>query len=228
MIDQPNYYSIIPADVRYDNNLKPNEKLLYSEITALCNKDGYCYAGNSYFAKLYNVEKETVSRWLANLQSKGYIKTDLIRRNNKEIDQRKIYLLTKKSIPIDKKINTPIDKKVKENITSNKYSYINKDIVEYLNQKTGKSFKESSSKTKTLIKARLNEGFTLEDFKKVIDIKTEEWLNDSKMNQFLRPETLFSNKFEGYLNQSKPERKEPDATDWESYYGNEPAKEIDW
>lgn len=79
----------------------------------------------------------------------------------------------------------------------NKYKY----IVEYLNKKTGKHFKTNSAKTKTLIKARLNEGYTEKDFIKVIDIKTNEWLK-TKMEQYLRPETLFSNKFEGYLNQS--------------------------
>lgn len=78
---------------------------------------------------------------------------------------------------------------------------IYKYIVEYLNQKTCKHFKYNSSKTKSLIKARLNEGYTEEDFIKVIDIKTNEWLK-TKMEQYLRPETLFSNKFEGYLNQS--------------------------
>ena len=78
---------------------------------------------------------------------------------------------------------------------------IYKYIVDYLNQKTGKNFKVNSNKTKSLIKARLNEGFTKEDFVKVIDIKTNEWLK-TKMEQYLRPETLFSNKFEGYLNQN--------------------------
>ena len=78
---------------------------------------------------------------------------------------------------------------------------IYKYIVDYLNQKTGKNFKVNSNKTKSLIKARLNEGFAKDDFVKVIDIKTNEWLK-TKMEQYLRPETLFSNKFEGYLNQS--------------------------
>ncbi len=59
----------------------------------------------------------------------------------------------------------------------------------------------SFSKTQGLIKARLNEGFTVDDFKTVIDKKTEEWINDPKMRNYLRPETLCSNKFEGYLNQ---------------------------
>ena len=78
---------------------------------------------------------------------------------------------------------------------------IYKDIVEYLNKKTNKNYKHTSNKTKSVIDARVNEGFNLDDFKKVIDIKSSQWLHDSKMNKFLRPETLFSNKFEGYLNE---------------------------
>lgn len=81
---------------------------------------------------------------------------------------------------------------------------IYKSIVEYLNEKTGKQYKYSSTKTKDLINARVNEGFNEEDFKTVIDIKTKEWINND-MSKFLRPETLFSNKFEGYLNQ-KPKK----------------------
>lgn len=75
------------------------------------------------------------------------------------------------------------------------------EIVNYLNLKANTKYKSTSSKTKDLIKARFNDGFTLEDFKIVIDKKTTEWLKDKKMSIYLRPETLFSNKFEGYLNQ---------------------------
>lgn len=74
-------------------------------------------------------------------------------------------------------------------------------VIDYLNFKCNTKYKTSSAKTKSLIDARTNDKFTLEDFKKVIDIKSAEWLNDAKMEKFLRPETLFSNKFEGYLNQ---------------------------
>lgn len=94
-------------------------------------------------------------------------------------------------------------------INSTKYLSLlsNKDIVpfaeiiDYLNQKTGTGFRTSSKKTKDLIIARWNEGFRLDDFKRVIDIKAAEWVNDATMAKYLRPETLFSNKFEGYLNQ---------------------------
>lgn len=75
-----------------------------------------------------------------------------------------------------------------------------KGIVEYLNIKSNLHYKYSTDKTQTLIKARIKDGFTLDDFKIVIDKKCEEWLG-TDFEKFLRPETLFSNKFEGYLNQ---------------------------
>ena len=74
-------------------------------------------------------------------------------------------------------------------------------VVDYLNDKSNKNYKTNSKATKRLIKARLNEGFTLEDFIQVIDTKALAWLKDPKMNTFLRPETLFGIKFEGYLNE---------------------------
>lgn len=75
-----------------------------------------------------------------------------------------------------------------------------KRIIEYLNIKSNSHYKYSTDKTQTLIKARIKDGFTLDDFKIVIDKKCEEWLG-TDFEKFLRPETLFSNKFEGYLNQ---------------------------
>src|SRR5699024_10788982 len=76
-----------------------------------------------------------------------------------------------------------------------------KEIDSYLNKKTNKNFRSTTKKTQTLIKARINQGFTEDDFKKVIDNKVSEWKSDKEMNKYLRPETLFGTKFEGYLNQ---------------------------
>jgi uncharacterized phage protein (TIGR02220 family) len=73
-------------------------------------------------------------------------------------------------------------------------------IIDYLNIRTGKNFKSQTEKIKKQIKARLKEGFTVENFKKVIDNRCEKWLKDEKMNEYLRPETLFGTKFESYLN----------------------------
>ncbi|MBD3197988.1 MAG: hypothetical protein GF317_23260 [Candidatus Lokiarchaeota archaeon] len=112
-----------------------------------------------------------------------------------------------------KKEEKPLGKplgKPKQNLPEDENENENENIIEYLNQKTNKNFKPSTQKTKDLIKARLNEKFTIEDFKKVIDNKCSQWLNDEKFNRFLRPETLFSNKFEGYLNEnnSHPKKQE--------------------
>jgi uncharacterized phage protein (TIGR02220 family) len=92
------------------------------------------------------------------------------------------------------------------------------DIVSYLNEKTSSSYRHTTKKTQDLIKARWNDGFRLEDFKKVIDIKTAEWLNNPDMNKFLRPETLFGTKFESYLNQKQNTQKAGDtsAGHWQS------------
>ena len=74
------------------------------------------------------------------------------------------------------------------------------EIVSHLNKKAGTKYKPTTAKTKTAIHARLSEGFTVDDFKTVIDKKCAEWLGDEKMEKYLRPETLFGTKFEGYLN----------------------------
>ena len=91
-----------------------------------------------------------------------------------------------------------------------------KSVIEYLNTKTNKKFKYSSKKTIDLINARLNEGFVINDFEKVIDNKTKDWISNKEMNEYLRPETLFSNKFEGYLNitEIKEKTKEIEVIDW--------------
>ena len=93
----------------------------------------------------------------------------------------------------------PPEKEIELEIKKDNIPYA--DIVDYMNLKLNSKYKPSTKKTKDSIKARWNEGFTLDDFKKVIDIKTDEWLNNPNMNKYLRPETLFGNKFESYLNQ---------------------------
>lgn len=122
-IEQPSYYAVIPANVRYDSRLKPNEKLLYGEITSLSNKTGLCFASNRYFAELYEVEIETVSRWIKHLKELEYIETDILYfENTNQVNKRIIKI---DGVPIVKKINTyclnnqeGIDKKIKYNNTS--------------------------------------------------------------------------------------------------------------
>lgn len=78
---------------------------------------------------------------------------------------------------------------------------IYKNVVDYLNCSTGKNYKSNTKATRSLIDARIREGFSLSDFKQVIDTKTKAWKKDEKMSMFLRPNTLFGTKFESYLNE---------------------------
>ncbi len=111
----PNYYAIIPANVRYDDELKPNEKLLYGEITALSQRDGKCWATNSYFAKLYGVSTVCVSWWIRKLKEKGYIDSVIIHKEgSKQILYRYLTLIGE---GIKEKFNTPIKEKFKDNNT---------------------------------------------------------------------------------------------------------------
>lgn len=71
------YYAVIPASVRYDRDLRPNAKLLYGELTSLCNSSGYCWATNEYFAELFDLSVPTVSRLISQLAGKGYIRCEM-------------------------------------------------------------------------------------------------------------------------------------------------------
>ena len=86
------YYSIIPSKILYNKELKANEKLLYAMITSLACKEGYCFATNNYFAKELGVHPKTVSSWISDLRDKNLVKVEIIRNENKQIIQRKIYI----------------------------------------------------------------------------------------------------------------------------------------
>ena len=123
-MENPGYYGILPANIRYDKNLKPMEKIMYSELTALSNKNGYCNATNSYFAELYEVSKNTVSLWVSDLEKAGYIKTKLIYEpGTKNIKERRIYIAN----PITKNNDTYHEKKV-DPITKNNDTYHEKKV----------------------------------------------------------------------------------------------------
>ena len=125
-IEKPSFYAILPADVRYDEQIPPNAKLLYAEISALTGSEGYCFATNDYFAQLYGMAVETISRLIAKLEKGGYIIRQVDRDDTGQIVGRKLYLSVsaQDGHPLDEKINTSrqknqggIDEKVKYNIT---------------------------------------------------------------------------------------------------------------
>lgn len=92
-MENPNYYAVIPAKVRYDKRLKANEKILYSEISALSNKYGECWASNAYFAPLYDVDPSTISKWVTGLERCGYVTLKYIyKENSKAVEKRIIQI----------------------------------------------------------------------------------------------------------------------------------------
>jgi hypothetical protein len=125
---KPNYYAVIPADVRYSKKLTPNAKLLYAEITALCNLNGKCTASTEYFCKLYEVSRVSIQKWLKTLEDNNYIKrVNIYKQGSKEILTRVITL-----------VNNPCKQKLTDNtninITNTNTTYSNK----------GKRFKKPS------------------------------------------------------------------------------------
>jgi len=226
MEDKPNYYAVIPADVRYDEDLRANAKLLYGEITALANKTGICYASNNYFARLYKVDPSAISKWVKDLQDKEYIIIDYLKE--KESIKSRIIKIKSNAQEVLPNVNRVLPKeqegycqKNKENNTSINNIYINnnkkeiykeksmeiiKATINYLNEKTGKNYKYNTPNTVKHLQARINEGYNDWDFMDVVDIKCDEWLG-TDMEKYLRPDTLFGSKFENYINQGERNEK---------------------
>ena len=133
-MDKPNYYAVIPADVRYSKKLTPNAKLLYAEITALSKKDNICWASNKYFSNLYEVSTVTISRWISSLVKHGFIIRKIVYiKGTKEIDKRYLQLCNG---GINNDVISPINKIVKDNNTSNNNTSNNITIREkkFLNE----------------------------------------------------------------------------------------------
>ena len=88
----PGYYAVIPASVRYDDQISANAKLLYGEISALIGSEGFCYASNAHFAELYKVSERTITGWISALKKGGYIIVELVRDASGQVTSRKLYL----------------------------------------------------------------------------------------------------------------------------------------
>jgi uncharacterized phage protein (TIGR02220 family) len=196
------------------NDLLDNDELNIQEqalLLAIISYSGKGFANPSYKGlKLRSKirKDETLIKTINSLIEKKYIEI------NSAKGKKNIYKLTPKTEVLRKWSNTenggaptpktevlptPKTEYKKEREKERENIYI--PILEYLNEKADTNFRASSKKTKSLIDARLKEGFTKDDFQKVIDTKVLEWKNDETMAKYIRPETLFGNKFEGYLNQ---------------------------
>lgn len=153
-----------------------------------------------------------------------------INKNNEKINEvindKNNEKLSKKNIEetIEKTIEKPL-KSINEKTTKSNNDLIKK-IIDYLNEKTNKKFTIKNKQTLRFINARIKDGYNENDFKKVIDIKTEKWLNTS-MEDYLRPQTLFSQKMEGYLNE-KNNKKKPNERFQKTQSAVDKAKQVDW
>jgi len=134
MNEKPSYYAIIPAEVRYSKKLTPNAKLLYAEITALCNMNGKCTASTEYFCRLYEVSRVSIQKWLKNLEDNNYInRVNIYKPYSKQIDYR---LITLVNMPSKEKFtdNTNINITNTNLTDSNKKAFFKKPTVEEVHQ----------------------------------------------------------------------------------------------
>ena len=124
------------------------------------------------------------------------VKLSQVKSGEVKLSQAK---LSKGKLSKTRQDNTSKDQPEADNIPAESV----KEVIDYLNQKAGTKYRSTTAATKRLVGARLKEGFTVDDCKKVIDNKVADWLNDEKMKNYLRPNTLFqASKFESYLNET--------------------------
>lgn len=163
---------------------------------------------------------EAVSRRRQVFLNKNYLLLDVNAYNNvvldDVIDDNNSVNVYNNSVNVDRSTQSKVkESKVKESKVVNTLSgnptldakkNLVAEVVEFLNQQTGAHYRANTPKTRRLIETRIKEGFGLDDFKVVIAKKAKQWLHDPKMSKYLRPETLFGTKFEGYLNESETYR----------------------
>ncbi len=166
-MEHSSYYSILTADVRYDKRLKPNEKLLFSEITALSNKRGYCNASNNYFAQLYDVTTVTASNWVNHLKDRGYIDVEMI-YDGKQIKERRIFV---NSNPIKENFNTPKEKvedPIKNNFKGGIKEKFKENITRFNNTSKNKQLEEDFEKLWKLYPRKEGKKKAFEAYKRAI------------------------------------------------------------
>lgn len=201
------YYAILPANVRYDKRLTPNAKLLYSEITALCNDKGYCWATNKYFADLYGVSTVSISKWISQLCEFGYLNSEIIYKDGtKEILNRYLRIVSE---GIKEKFNTPIKEKFKDNNTSINNKINNKIPFDVFWDLYGKKINSKDSKLKW-------DKLSLADQEKIIDTLPN--FKKGKDYQYLPNPTTYLNQqrwndeIVSIKQESTPTRRNPNLT----------------
>ena len=121
MSDTPSYFSILTASVRYSKDLTDFEKILFSEITALTHKNGYCTASNAWIAELYGKHPDTISKAISKLVKSGFLSLEIVRNEKNEIVLRKIFINANADTPIGKNADTCRQKRQREYYKNNQY-----------------------------------------------------------------------------------------------------------
>ena len=209
------YFYTIPAPVFYDKNLSDQAKLVAGLIANFCNKYGVCTVTNRNLGDVIGKSERTLSRIISELQECGYVDVKIDILDN---TKRFITLTTKMSTPHDKNDVPPRQKCLHNNIKDNNTKYNNNynvefdEIIAYLNEKTGSKFKATTEATRKLMSGRLSEGYSVEDFRKVVDAMLSKW-KGTDYEQYLQPSTLFApSNFEKYYNfatKQKPQEQKP-------------------
>ena len=220
----------IPVEVAHDPRIKSDKSvLLFGEIYSMLNVTGSFFMSNEKMAKRIRARStRTVQRCLDELESLGYISRKITRDpETNEVVKREITSDWHPGVIKDTRVVSSnaggschqmregrvTDGTIIEHTNRTANRTVNnigqarpddttrKKIIDYLNSKLGTCYKPNASKNKWVINARLNEGYTFNDFKKVIDNKFADWEHDANMSKYLRPETLFGTKMEGYVNE---------------------------
>lgn len=197
----------IPREVWLDKRLNALDKVILTEIDSLDQGEKGCYASNQHLAEFCQCSERKVSAAVTKLIECGYIRVAsfdgrkrTLHSNLSNVRGRLEKIASQDSKNCEAESQNLLQSNTSNKTVTNTDKSIYAEIVDYLNTKAGTRYKPSTASTRKHIKARLDEGFTIDDFKTVIDKKCDEWLSNSKMEQYLRPETLFGTKFEGYLN----------------------------
>lgn len=181
-LERPNYYAILPAEVRY-SDITPNAKLLYAEITALANKTGSCWASNKYFGDLYKVAPRAIRDWVAQLEASGFVSTKTINKNQRSIS------INDKAV----KIHHGVGENSPHNNTSNNKSYVDlqNSLLALVNKITHRSFRTLPDRgvKKTL------DVFSLDEIERALTaLANDDWhkerIKEFRINYLIAPTTI--------------------------------------
>lgn len=209
-----------PSFIWTSSELTPLEKFIVMEIDSLDNGEG-CYATNEYLAGICCCSVSKVAHSISKLVEMGYLERMAFNGRKRVIgsriakfagqecknckaDMQNLQPSYKYVRVLDENTSRDIPPIVPQEVKRDRDDEV-REVVAFLNLRANKAFKPDTAATRRVIIARLSEGFTVDDLKRVVEAKCREWGHSRKMSKYLRPETLFNaTKFEGYLNEYAP------------------------